>query len=180
MMVIVVVQLVLLTAAVLVLFAMFGELAGRVPQRPEPTVQPVDEARLGHAVDGLPEAFRPGPGILLVLSTSCGTCAGLAAGAARYFGSGGSARRPLVGILVSCASAESGADFVAAHGLAALPTALDVGGRLSTTELGVRVSPVAVAVDGSATVRSAVAFAEYAALDTWLATAPDRKAGVGR
>lgn len=166
MMTIVVVQLVLLTAAVLVLFAMMGELAARgtAPARPA-TTHPIDEAKVGARVHGLPAGFRDAPGILLVLSTTCGACDGLAAEAVQFFDK---SDVELMGMLVSSSSEGTAAAFIGRHGLNRLPVAPDVSGKLSSGVLGVSVSPAAVAVDETGTIRAAAAFTDYQTLPPWL------------
>src|SRR4051794_3170283 len=73
------VALLVLAAAVVVLFAMLAELAARVPDRSTPyrnqEIRPLTEARTGHSPDvwpiSLPTAERS---VLLVLSTICNAC----------------------------------------------------------------------------------------------------------
>jgi hypothetical protein len=74
----------------------------------------------------------------------------------------------LVGVLISCATAEAGEQFVEHFDVADVVTHIDVNGKLSTGVLGVSLSPAAVAIDAANVVRSAVAFASYSALANWM------------
>lgn len=167
----IVIQLVLLTVAVAVLFAMMGELTNRTSQAfpgavGAAPVQLLDDAPIGKVIQGLPPSFESGRGgIVLVFSTTCHACEELAPEAARFFNASPGS---LIGVLVSCGTEGSGSVFVSGHDLEALPVHLDVGGAVATRVLGVSVSPAAVAVSESGVVMSAVAFSSYASLTPWL------------
>ena len=80
------IALLVVAAAVVVLFAMLGELATRIPApgptRRDPVVQPLEEARLGGVPAYWPPGLRQACGdrdlVLIVLSTVCSTCADIA------------------------------------------------------------------------------------------------------
>jgi hypothetical protein len=165
----VIVLLVLLTIAVTVLFAMMGELANRTSDGASGSVGsgpavPLEEARAGERAVGLPSAFRPGAGVVVVFSTSCRACGLLAPQAPEFFRD-----YPvhLIGVLVTTGDAASGHDFVAKHGLAALPVQVDPQGRTSKQVLGISSSPAAVAVNDAGVIVSAVAFTSYSSLTPW-------------
>ncbi|MEU8251356.1 hypothetical protein [Nonomuraea sp. NPDC048916] len=169
--ILIVTLLVLLTVAVVILFAMLGELSAQVSAapvtgegRPE-SIQPLPDAKLGAKVIELPKGLARPPGVLLVLSTTCGACQELAPQARGFFASAGV---ELVGIVVSCASAESGRDFVTQFGLADVPSYVDVSGQFSTAALGVGMSPAAVALSAEGIIRSAVVFSSFNALSSWI------------
>ncbi len=165
----IIILLVLLTVAVAILFAMIGELSTRVTgseARPQSgPVQQLAEARIGSSASGLPTSFERREGVILIFSTACHACQQLAPQAARFFRD---YPVQLVGVLISCATAEAGGQFVERYGITGVVTHLDINGELSTGVLGVSLSPAAVAVDAANIVRSAVAFASYSALANWM------------
>lgn len=175
--------LVLLSLAVVILFAMLGELNARISEssagggtrRPE-SVQPLPDAKLGATVIEFPDGLARPPGVLLVLSTTCGACQELAPEARGFFASSGV---ELVGVVVSCASAASGREFVAQYGLADLPGYVDVSGQFSMSALGVGMSPAAVALSPEGVVRSAVVFSSFNALSSWIASLDDPSGAAG-
>jgi len=168
--------LALLTLAVVILFAMLGELNARIAQAPAgqagrpDSVQPLPEAKLGATVIEFPDGLARPPGVLLVFSTTCGACQELAPQARGFFAAAGV---DLVGIVVSCGSAESGREFVARYGLVDVPGYVDVSGRFSMAALGVGMSPAAVALSPEGAVRSAVVFSSFNALSSWIASLDD-------
>ncbi|MFG2539731.1 hypothetical protein ACGFU4_31290 [Streptomyces sp. NPDC048511] len=144
--------LLLLTAAVVVLFAMMGELASRTAAAPDApaTVSPLEEYRLGAVVEEWPEPFAAlggdSRGVLLVLSTVCASCAKVAAQLSERGLSGVSGP---VGIVISCAEQADGDDFVRRHGLADLPYLVDVRGAWVAGSFSVSQSPTALVFDDS-------------------------------
>ncbi|MFJ6854155.1 hypothetical protein ACIQM3_27165 [Streptomyces sp. NPDC091271] len=144
--------LLLLTAAVVVLFAMMGELASRTTAAPpaSPTVSPLEEYRLGAVVKEWPEPLvslgTGSRGVLLVLSTVCASCAKVAAQLSQ--GGLNGATGP-VGIVISCAEKEDGDDFVQRHGLTDLPHYVDERGAWVAGSFSVSQSPTALVFDDS-------------------------------
>jgi hypothetical protein len=157
--------LLVLAAAIVVLFAMLGELSSRLPapgaaQR-DTRVRPVEEAKIGHVPDiwpaGLPDPLNA---VVLVLSTACGSCkdvAGqLSAGPAH-------ADWPEMAVVVSTAGRQTGQDFVEAHGLGRFPHYIDEGGEWTFGEFGVQLSPTALVLR-SGQLASAHVFNDIASL----------------
>jgi hypothetical protein len=140
------IALLLLAAAVVLLFAMFGELAARVGRptagdRAAVDVQPVDGARIGTTPSVWPgrlaEVPSNGRAVVLSLSTSCGSCREVAEQLAQ-----GDARR--YAIALASPDPATGADFLASYQLTGLPHHVDVGGQWLRGELGVQHSPAAL------------------------------------
>jgi hypothetical protein len=138
------VALLLVAAAVVVLFAMLGELASRVPDpaadRPVQIVEPYSDATLGSAPqvwpDGLPEVSSC---VLLVLSTMCNSCTDVADQLVAHRTRG---QWPELGVVVTTGGPYRAADFIAEHGLSQFPHYIDEGGDWVTTQFGVRHSPL--------------------------------------
>lgn len=157
------VGLLLVAMAVVLLFAMMGELTSRLPDqgRDRPgTLQPLTEFNLGVPVpDRWPGALSVlddrQQQTLIVLSPVCSSCARVAAECARY---GADKLEALgLGIVVSCASVESGENFIREYSLGGVPHAIDEGGAWVMTAFGVKVSPTALLFENG-TLSSAYAF----------------------
>jgi len=156
--------LLVLAVAVVVLFAMIGELAARVPAAETGAgwVRPTDEARLGSVPEVWPPELAHAPDrdtyVLLVLSTVCNSCKAVAAqlvdGQADWDG---------VGIVVSTASRRNGDDFVAERRLGGFVSYVDESGSWSREQLGVESSPTAVVLRRGRVV-AAYAFSDLALL----------------
>jgi hypothetical protein len=135
-----------LAAAIVVLFAMMGELSSRVPEpgaaQRDTTVRPVEDARIGHAPQvwpaGLPD---PADAVLLVLSTACGSCKDVAG---QLGTDPAHADWPEVAVVVSTAGKQTGEEFVTTHGLDRFPHYIDEGGEWTVGEFGVQLSPTAL------------------------------------
>lgn len=138
--------LLLLTAAVVLLFAMFGVLAAKVDQRSTPGgwsgTRPLEDARIGaqpetwpSELDGVPAAERA---VVLALSTSCGSCQDVA----KQLATSGNPHR--YAIALACPSREAGTGFVKQHGLTGMPHFLDEAGTWLRTQLDVQASPVSL------------------------------------
>jgi hypothetical protein len=142
------VALLLVAAAVVVLFAMLGELASRIPDpaanRPTPIVEPYRDAEVGRAAqhwpDGLPDASRC---VLLVLSTMCSSCTDVADQLTAYRAG---AEWPELGVVVTTGGPYHAADFIAEHGLSKFPHYVDDGGEWVATQFGLQHSPLALVV----------------------------------
>jgi hypothetical protein len=148
MMIIVVLALLVLTAAVGLLFAMMGELTSRLPAadgRSADTVTPLDDYHPGATADdwpaGLLELSTRSRSALLVLSPVCSTCDGVAAELSSS--PPGAVGTPL-GLVVSCGDRERGEEFVVKHSLQAVPHLIDEGGAWATGNFGVNMSPSAL------------------------------------
>jgi hypothetical protein len=139
--------LLVLAGAIVVLFAMFGELAARVDEPGGPSrwsgTRPLEEARIGHEPADWPVELRSvaaaDQSLLLVLSTACGSCQEVATqlGAIPDKSAVGS-----LSFLLSTSSATTGQEFVEHHGLTWMPHYVDVGGAWVRNEFGVQMSPV--------------------------------------
>jgi hypothetical protein len=157
--------LLVLAAAMVVLFAMMGELSSRVPEpgatQRDTTVRPVEEARIGHAPGVWPEGLPdPAGADLLVLSTACGSCKRVAE---QLRADPAHAAWPELAVVVSTAGRQTGEDFVAAHGLDRFPHYVDEAGEWTLGEFGVQISPTAL-VFRSGKLTSAYVFNDVAAL----------------
>lgn len=142
--------LLVIAAAVVVLFAMLGELASRVPDpRPErhvPVVEPFAEVRSGHVARVWPaELPDPERCVLVVLSTICGSCRKIASQLAERPGYAGWTE---LGVVVSTGDARKGQEFVARNGLEHFRHLIDEGGEWVASEFDTRLSPTALAFHG--------------------------------
>lgn len=159
--------LLLVAAAVVVLFAMFGELYARVGGGGSAAgsgyVRVLTEVPAGHA----PRAWPPELGsvgaaelgVLLVLSTACSSCASVA----RELGTREETELGRLGVLVSTTDHERGEQFLARHRIGALAHHVDVGGAWVSAEFAVHSSPTALVFRRGRLV-SALAFTELAGL----------------
>lgn len=159
----------LLAGGVVLLFAMFGELASRLPE-PQGTernqdVWALETGTIGAAPEIWPASLEshvtaPDPRLLFVLSTACAPCKGIAAQLSDELSAG---HMPDVALVISTASHDNGEAFVKQYQLDALPHYIDEGGTWVRTELGVDTSPSALTIhDGR--LESVVAFQDIHAL----------------
>lgn len=140
------VALLVLTAAVVLLFAMVGELASRVPAADG------DDGYANDYSDFIPgAAVSRWPGTLaglagrrsvtvLVLSSICTTCNEVAGELASYRAE----KLAGIGVVVSCALLPAGEEFVQQHAIDHLPHYIDDGGAWVRDSFGVNKSPVAL------------------------------------
>jgi hypothetical protein len=139
--------LLILAAAVVVLFAMLAELATRVPERAgaqrDPHVRHLDGARLGTGADTWPAALPTADAaVLLVLSTACSSCDDVAR---QLTVDPGHTDWTGVGVVISTAERENADAFVERHGLAGtFPVYVDDGGEWVGGQFDVRMSPSAL------------------------------------
>jgi hypothetical protein len=163
--------LLVVAGAVVVLFAMFGELYARVgggagtSAAGSPRMRVLPDVRVGHApgVSWPGELARVGTadqGVLLVLSTSCASCATVASQLAAH-------RDPAelggFAVVLSTSDLRRGEEFLARYQLAPLVHYLDVGGAWVTAEFSVWTSPSALVLKGGRLV-AALAFSDFATL----------------
>ncbi|TAN32069.1 hypothetical protein EPN29_10115 [bacterium] len=140
--------LLFMAAAIVVLFAMLGELASRIPQPARlhsgPSIKPVEGARIGHVASWWPTQLaylkEARDGVLLVLSSACASCEEIGV----QFRKSEDPRISGFGILMSCGNIESGHDFIARHGLSKASSYIDKGGEWVRGEFNVMMSPVAL------------------------------------
>jgi hypothetical protein len=140
-----VLALLLLTAAVVVLFAMVGELSTRIPEAVEDsTVAPFTEFIAGASVSEWPGALgglsHRRSATVLVLSSICVTCNKVADELSNYR----SEKLADIGVVVSCALTPVGEEFVGQHSIGHLPHLVDAGGRWVSENFGVKTSPTAL------------------------------------
>jgi hypothetical protein len=156
-------------AALVLLFAMFGELASRMPaeRRPERSadVYPLEDARLGAEPRTWPDTLAGvsagvGPSIVLVLSTVCSTCEDVAAQVAEELDQGGGGD---LAVVVSTGDDERAQAFIDRYGLRRLPHHIDDRGQWVGDEFSVRMSPTAM-VFQSGRLHSALVFQDINAL----------------
>ncbi len=157
-----------LAGAVVLLFAMVGELASRIPdtsQRVRSTeVMPVEGARLGSEPASWPKELArfatAEQGVVLVLSTVCATCEDVASQLSAELDAG---RFTDIGVLVSTGERTHGEDFVKRHGLDRVSCHIDELGTWVSGETGVSMSPVAL-VFREGRLESALSFADLSAV----------------
>jgi hypothetical protein len=160
-----------LAAAVVVLFAMLGELNARMGTvRPgADDVQPLPDAALGRSPDDWPTGLRElsvmETGVALVLSTSCQTCATVAQQLAKASGE----MLGMVSMVISTPDLAIGEQFVERHALNTHPRHIDVGGTWVNRELDVMISP-SVLVFRRGTLTAAATFSDLIALRDFLST----------
>jgi len=150
MMIAVAFALLLLAAAVVVLFAMMGELASRISDPDDVTdrVTPLAEFTRGASSAywpaGLASLADQSWAALLVLSPICATCNKVAAELTGYpqerLGES-------IGIVVSCSSRDTGDAFIDRYSLGHLPHLVDEGGVWVTESFGVKMSPSALVLE---------------------------------
>lgn len=141
--------LLVLAGAVVLLFAMLGELASRVPPpdggRPDQTLVPLDEALVGNVPDTWPGSLAhlssASEGVLVVLSTVCQSCRRIAGQLTPELGVGDG--RPFA-ILISSPGRDLGEDFAHQHALGRFPYFVDENGDWVTRAFGVLSSPSAL------------------------------------
>jgi hypothetical protein len=149
---IVALALLLLAAAVVLLFAMMGELASRLPGQGGEAgrLTPIGGYRREVTTSDWPAELAPlshePSTALLVLSPICTTCAKLAASLTSR------PSAPPLGLVISCNGRSSGEDFIAKHNLQAIPHFIDDGGAWASSKVGINQSPTAlVFTDGKIT-----------------------------
>jgi hypothetical protein len=158
--------LLVLAGAVVLLFAMFGELASRVGTQTESIrndrVEPLENAALGAVPDNWPaelaEAAHAEHALLIVVSSSCRNCADVMSQL-----SADAATRADVFVLVSCPTARAGQEFVAAYETSGLRYHIDEYGSWVGTEFNIHVSPVGLILRNGR-LDSALMFTSVAAL----------------
>lgn len=168
------VGLLILAAAVVLLFAMVAELASRVPDSRagrSTALRPLPEARVGHSAGRWPDGLAPLADrhdvLLLVLSTACGSCLDIA----QQLRETNPAELSEIGVVVSCGTEQAGQQFVLAQGLTVFPHVVDEGGVWVSDEFGVTASPTGLFLRGGR-LESALLFSDVAALRA--AEIPDR------
>lgn len=164
------VAIAVLAVAMVVLFAMLGELAAivkRIPSTPNsgPLLRPIENAAIGRS----PRAFPDGPlsrvaesefAQLVVLSTSCKTCEDMAPAIRAELQAD---PKGDVVLVVSSPNNHVGLDFTNRHRLDAVPHWIDGGGKWLREEVGIDVSPAYLLFSGGS-LRSAMTFSSVAAL----------------
>jgi hypothetical protein len=164
--------LLILVAAVVLLFAMLGELNSRLPTEREAaatrddTIAPLEDALLGAEPGSWPQPLRDrlagagGPGIALVLSTACATCKDVATQVADELDRGGAGD---LAVIVSTADRDRGEQFVRRYGLERVAHYVDEGGTWVSEAFNVRMSPTAL-VMRNGRLESALVFQDVQAL----------------
>jgi hypothetical protein len=159
----------ILAAAIVLLFAMLGELNSRLPgdqsaARRGSDVFPLEDAALGVRPATwpaeLPRIDSADPRTVLVLSTACATCEDVAKQLDDELSGGGGGD---MAVVLSTGDRQRAEDFMRRHGLHRLPVYVDEGGDWVGEELGVRVSPTAL-VMSSGRLESALIFQDVSAL----------------
>jgi hypothetical protein len=137
--------LLLLAAAVVLLFAMMGELASRLPgQEGEVAgrLAPIAGYREDVTAGDWPAELAPlshePATALLVLSPICTTCGKVAASLTSR------TLDPPVGLVISAHDRSSGEEFIATHTLETFPYFIDDGGVWTSSKVGINQSPTAL------------------------------------
>ncbi len=155
MVVILAVALLLITAAIVVLYAMVGELAQRIPdsgsESPAEPVRPLTEFQKGTAPTYWPAELarleEAPQALILVLSPVCSTCTSVARELSFL------APEMLdipVGVVVSAASRAAGEEFATRNSLARFPHLVDESGAWISGNFGVNISPTALLLERGA------------------------------
>lgn len=138
----------LLAGAVVLLYAMMGELASRLPAEGGDTadsLRPLDNVRTGVAAldwpDGLAGFSTRSRAVVLVLSPICTTCDRVAAELAD---SRPGAADQSFGLVISTGDKARGEEFLNRHSLRPIPHLVDEGGAWVTGNFGVNQSPSAL------------------------------------
>lgn len=137
----------LLAGAIVLLFAMLGELSSRVPasdQDASRRLESIDTARTDHRPDNWPaELAHVGEqeySLVLILSSSCSSCEQIAGQVSKVLDRGPAN----LAVVVACPSRERGEHFAGVHGIDRGVLYIDEEGAWSKSELGVDTSPAAV------------------------------------
>jgi hypothetical protein len=137
-----------LAGAIVVLFAMMGELTSRLPgqsgEDARRRLEAIDGARTGHRPDDWPPELVPVAeqdfSLLFVLSSSCSSCRQVAGQMSRMLDRG-----PVsFAVIVACPSRERGEQFAAGQGIDRAVVYIDESGAWSTAEFGIDTSPAAL------------------------------------
>ncbi len=139
----------ILTGAVVVLFAMLGELSSRVPAADEDArrrLEAIETARTGRRPDYWPAELahvaEQEYALVLVLSSSCSSCEQIAGQVSRLLDRGPAN----VAVVVACGDRSRGEQFARTHGIDRGVVYIDVEGAWSTGEFGVDTSPAALLI----------------------------------
>jgi hypothetical protein len=159
-----------LAAAIVLLFAMMGQLAARLPHLvgyQETFVRPIDEARIGARPNSWPPPLAPlaemqGLACIMALSTACATCEDVATELAGGLDGADNGLDPAV--VISCGNAVRGEDFVKRHRLDRMRCYIDEEGKWLTDSFGVKTSPTAL-VFRNGVLSSAFVFSDVATLN---------------
>jgi hypothetical protein len=165
------VLLAVVTALVL-LFAMLGELASRLPEQGRSAqtvrsreVRPLEDARLGVEPRTWPTPLAgisdtAGQSVVLVLSTACSTCSDVAGQLAAELDAGADGD---MAVVVSTGDPGRAEEFLDKYGLRRLRHHVDDKGDWVSREFGIRMSPTAM-VFHSGRLQSALVFQDIDAL----------------
>jgi hypothetical protein len=176
--------LLLVVIAIVVLFAMFGELASRVPKpvQPDQAVHAYSKARIDAQPALWPDpmqdfdiATRTDERVILVLSSSCTSCMAVADQVHAMQRTNEQALDRFV-VLVSCDTLERGQAFLNQHALLAVHHYIDVGGTWVRENFNVSISPSALVI-ANGVLASALTFQDLTVLLEALDRSPNGKEG---
>jgi hypothetical protein len=159
--------LLVFAAALVVLFAMFGELTARLPtlnvDYRDPTIRVLSEAKTGSKPEQWPRELTPlidgGDALLVVLSTACQSCESVG----RQMNELNGHLRHQTGVILSYGDLERGRDFVRRHHLNDVPLFLDEEGNWVKHSFGVQTSPTGLVIRNGA-LQAALVFTDINAL----------------
>jgi len=154
MIVVLAIALLLITVAIVVLYAMVGELAHRIPEGGPPAgnpVRPLTEYQTGTTPaswpDGLAALADRAQALVLVLSPVCSTCTNVA----RELALLAPDRLDVpVGVVISAGGRAAGEEFANRHALARYPHLVDERGEWISGNFGVNTSPTALVMERGA------------------------------
>jgi hypothetical protein len=136
-----------LAGAVVLLFAMLGELSSRMPASDADVrrrVEAIEAARTGHRPDDWPAELahiaEQEYSLLLVLSSTCSSCEQVAGQVSKMLDRGPAN----LAVVVACPARERGEHFAGVHGIDRGVLYIDEDGAWSKRELGIDTSPAAV------------------------------------
>jgi len=165
------IAILVMAAAIVLLFAMMGELTARLPRLGvgyrDPTVRALSEVRIGARATHWPSellhlANQDDATCLVVLSTACATCEDVAQQMTEHLSRG---IQVPTGIVISCADRRAGEEFVQRHDLAGFPVYVDEDGDWVSREFGARTSPSGL-VFRQGVVDAAYVFGDVVALES--------------
>jgi hypothetical protein len=159
----------ILAGAVVLLFAMFGELTSRLPadevKEADKDVWPLEDAKLGTVPGSWPAPLREFAAasdsrFLFVLSTACKACQTVATQVGKANGAASD-----IALVVSTANRENGEAFLRKYGVSNVPYYIDEKGAWVQQEFGIDLSPTALVFRDGA-LQSALVFQDIQALRT--------------
>ncbi|MBE1492783.1 hypothetical protein [Plantactinospora soyae] len=137
----------ILAGAIVMVFAMLGELSSRVPASNEESlrrIEAIDTARTGHSPSHWPAELahvaEQEYSLVLILSSTCVSCEKIAGQVSKMLDRGPAN----LGLVVACPARERGEHFAATHGIDRGTLYIDEDGAWTKGEFSVETSPAAL------------------------------------